>query len=119
MSFPTPLLDARLDKQKEQNEQVRQQLLPTVLEWLSDNAARYGIQTGYVFGSLTQPNRFTQRSDIDLAIETYKVGDVCALMGGLSMHVLRDVDVVPLDQCHFAEKIRKGGVPWTANKLLG
>ena len=117
MAFPTPLLDARLAKQKVQNEQARQQLLPYVLEWLEENAATYEIYNGYIFGSLTQPNRFTQHSDVDIAIETYKSGDVCGLMSALSMHIDRDVDAIPLDQVHFAEKIRNTGVPWTANKL--
>ncbi len=116
MAFPTPLLDARLAKQKVANEQARQQLLQETLHWLSDHASKYGIQNGYVFGSVTQGNRFHQNSDIDLAVETHKTGDICGLMGALSMHLNRDVDLIPLDQCHFAEKIRQVGLPWKANK---
>lgn len=117
MAFPTPLLDVRLAKQKAQNEHARQKLLPVTVKWLRDNAVRYGIASGYVFGSLTCANRFTNHSDIDVAIETYKTGDVCGLMSALSMHLNRDIDLIPLDQVHFAEKIRKSGVSWTANKL--
>jgi len=115
MAFSTHLLDARLAREKQQNEQTRQQLLQETLDWLTANAQHYGVSSGYLFGSVTVPNRFSRRSDIDLAVETYKEGNICALMSG--MPVMRDVDVVPLDQCHFAEKIRKEGIAWTAKEL--
>ena len=107
MAFPTPLLDARYAREREQNERDRRQILAATLRWLSEHAAQCGFQSGYIFGSLTHKNRFTKHSDVDLAVETHKVGDVCDLMRGLSMHLLRDVDVVPLDQIHFAQKIRE------------
>ncbi len=103
------------DWPEKNSKQVRQQLLQRTLDWLTANAQNYGISSGYLFGSVTVPNRFTQRSDVDLAIETYKEGDIFALVS--RMPVVRDVDVVPLDQCHFAEKIRREGIAWTAQEL--
>ena len=85
------------------------------MAWLEENAAHYGVEQGYVFGSVTERGRFSQHSDVDLAVETHKTGDIFALMGALSMHLNRDVDVVPLDQCHFASRIRKVGIEWSAN----
>lgn len=117
MTFPTPLLDARLTREKQQNEVDRLRILQATTDWLTQNAARYGVKTGYIFGSVTTPDRFTARSDVDLAIETFKVGDVCSLLSVLSTHLNRDVDVVPLDQCHFAPKIRRVGIAWTAKEL--
>lgn len=119
MTFPTPLLDARLTQQKADNEQDRQQILQMTMSWLGENAARYGIEGGYIFGSVTLPGRFRDRSDVDLAVETHKTGDICALMGDLSMHINRDVDLIPLDQCHFAEKIRRIGLSWKQNASPG
>ena len=115
MAFPTPLLDARLAREKKQNEADRQLLLASALEWLRAHGANYGITHGYVFGSVTEPGHFTQTSDIDIAVDTWKTGDVCGLMGYLSLHLNRDVDIVPLDQCHFANKIRSLGMPWSVN----
>ena len=117
MVFPTPVLDARLAREKKQNEQDRQRLLQMTVDWLQENAARYGIDRGYVFGSVTERDRFTQHSDIDLAVNTHKTGNICALMGALSTNVNREVDLIPLDQCHFADKIRRIGLPWTANRF--
>lgn len=71
MAFPTPLLDARIAREKKQNEADRQRLLPATVKWLEENAARYGIDRGYVFGSVTECDRFTQYSDTDLAVETH------------------------------------------------
>ena len=115
MAFPTPLLDARLAREKEQNERERQQLLPLALAWLQAHGLDYGISCGYLFGSVTQPGRFTQSSDIDIAVDTWETGNIFGLMGYLSLYLNRDVDVIPLDQCHFADKIRRLGMPWSVN----
>ena len=115
MAFPTPLLDARLAREKEQNERERQQLLPLALAWLQAHGLDYGISRGYLFGSVTQPGRFTQSSDIEIAVDTWETGNIFGLMGYLSLYLNRDVDVIPLDQCHFADKIRRLGMPWSVN----
>ena len=115
MTFPTPLLDARLAREKEQNEAARLQLLDLALQWLRTHGTTYGINHGYIFGSVTKPGHFIQNSDIDLAVDTWETGNICGLMGYLSLHLNRDVDVVPLDQCHFADKIRRLGMPWSVN----
>ena len=115
MAFPTPLLDARLAREKEQNERERQQLLPLALAWLQAHGLDYGISRGYLFGSVTEPGRFTQSSDIDIAVDTWETGNIFGLMGYLSLYLNRDVDVIPLDQCHFADKIRRLGMPWSVN----
>ncbi|NJM85279.1 MAG: nucleotidyltransferase domain-containing protein, partial [Leptolyngbyaceae cyanobacterium RM2_2_21] len=75
--------------------------------WLQQNAARFGIDEGYLFGSVTQPGRFTQHSDVDVAIESIAAGQPFGLLSYLSTHLDREVDVVPLDQCHFADKIAR------------
>lgn len=117
MAFPTPLLDARLVREKEQNEADRQRLLKSVLAWLRTNGITYGIAQGYIFGSVTEPGHFSRTSDVDIAVETWDRGNICGLMGYLSLHLNRDVDVVPLDQCHFSDKIRRLGMPWSVNDL--
>lgn len=115
--FPTPLLDAKRVRQQQQAEQERQQLLAQALQWLSFHGKRFGIAGGYLFGSVVQPGRFTAGSDIDLAVETLKEGDPFGLVAYLSLALDRDVDLVPLDQCHFAVKIREKGFPWNASRL--
>lgn len=66
---------------------------------------------------MTQPGRFRRDSDVDLAVESLGPGDPFGLMAYLGLAIDREVDLVPLDQCDFAEKIRCTGVAWTANEL--
>lgn len=116
-TFPTPLLDKKLVQIRLQNEAERKHLLQEALSWLQQNAARFGVEQGYLFGSVTQEGNFSQRSDLDLAIESLKEGDPFGLMSYLSLHLNREVDLVPLDRCHFADKIRRTGILWNANRL--
>ena len=116
--FPTPLLDRKLAEQCEQSERDRQYLRQAALTWLQQNAARFGIEQGYLFGSIVQAGRFSPDSDLDLAVDSLGHGDPFGLGSYLSLHVNREVDVVPLDQCHFAAKIRQMGILWTTSKLL-
>jgi predicted nucleotidyltransferase len=83
---------------------------------LQEHASQFGIERGYLLGSVTQVGRFSPQSDLDLAVESLQQGDPFGLAGYLSLHLNREVDVVPLDQCHFADKIRQQGITWSANR---
>jgi predicted nucleotidyltransferase len=68
-----------------------------------------------VFGSLTRPGRFNDRSDVDLALETEPPGfSALRLMGELSERLERPVDVILLSNCRFRDKILREGEVWTA-----
>jgi hypothetical protein len=112
VAFSTDLLDAYLAQQRADNEAARQQLLKQALQWLTAHAAAYGIRQGYLFGSVTAAGRFQATSDIDLAIPTLSDGNPFGLIGALSLALNREVDLVALDQCHFADKIRQAGIAW-------
>ena len=68
-----------------------------------------------LFGSLTKPGVFNDRSDVDLALEKEPAGvDAGWLMAELMERLGRPVDVVLLDQCRFRQKILREGEVWTA-----
>ena len=69
----------------------------------------------YIFGSLTKPGVFNDRSDVDLALEaeTPEV-DSLHLTAELMERLNRRVDVVLLDRCRFRDKIRREGELWIA-----
>ena len=68
----------------------------------------------YVFGSLTAPGRFNDRSDIDIAFEDeLPTLNSWQLTAELMERLKRPVDVVILRNCRFAEKIRREGERWT------
>jgi predicted nucleotidyltransferase len=68
-----------------------------------------------VFGSLTRPGVFNDRSDVDLALEQEPPGLSVGLLAAELMDRLdRPVDVVLLGRCRLREKIRREGETWIA-----
>jgi len=110
--FNTRLLDEVLVERHESREQDRQQVLQQVLQWLHQSGSQYGINSAYVFGSVTQPGRFHDTSDVDLGVEGINAVKQIEAIADLSMALLRDVDIVDLRHCHFAHRIRERGLLW-------
>lgn len=116
--FDTSLLDQALAEQQKQREQERLANLEQVLAWLDQHAAAYGIHQAYVFGSLLRLNGFGRHSDVDVAVEAVDTNLFFQAMAALSEAVGRDVDLVELSKCPFAERIRQTGQPWTPPNSL-
>jgi len=67
-----------------------------------------------LFGSLTRPGRFTEYSDVDLALETEPPGlSIYQLASLLSEWLGRRVDVLLLSECRFRNKLIAQGELWT------
>ncbi|MEM1310356.1 MAG: nucleotidyltransferase domain-containing protein [Cyanobacteria bacterium P01_H01_bin.153] len=109
-------MDRELAQQRQQWECDRQALVPVAQTWLKQHAHQFGLEQGYLFGSVTQANKFSAHSDVDIAVETFKQGDPVGLVGYLLLHIDREVDIVLLDQCHFAGKIRRTGIEWNTKR---
>ncbi len=112
MAFDTSILDAALTQRRAQNEQERQALLARVLHLLDELGPGYGIHRAYVFGSLTRPGRFRPDSDVDIAVEQIDPTRFFEAMSELWNSLGREVDLVELDKCHFAQRIREVGILW-------
>jgi predicted nucleotidyltransferase len=68
-----------------------------------------------VFGSLTKPGVFNDRSDVDIALETEPAAiSLWRLTSELMERLNRPVDVVLLDRSRFREKILREGEVWIA-----
>lgn len=68
-----------------------------------------------LFGSLTRPGVFNDRSDVDLALESEPSHmSVYRLISELMERLGRPVDVLMLDQCRFGQRIRREGEVWIA-----
>lgn len=113
-AFSTARLDQILGNQLLQIEQERQSLLKKTLTWLDNSGSQYGIQKAYIFGSITQHGRFNQQSDIDIAVDNINSDDFFAVISFISETTGRDVDVIEISKCHFAEQIRRTGILWIA-----
>jgi predicted nucleotidyltransferase len=67
-----------------------------------------------VFGSLTQAGRFTDASDVDLALAAEPPGSsIYQLVAQLSERLGRRVDVILLSESRIREKILREGETWT------
>jgi uncharacterized protein len=113
-SFNTNKLDQILANRHLEAEKERQYLLNKTLNWLDTFGSQYGIQKAYIFGSLTQPQKFTHQSDIDIAVEQINPDDFFLVISLISEAMARDVDVIEINKCHFADRIRQTGILWTA-----
>jgi hypothetical protein len=113
MTFQTTYLDRILAKQRFQLEEERQNLLEKTIDWLDHYGSQYGIKQAYIFGSLTRKNQFSKESDIDVAVEITNTDNFFSLIGFISEATGRDVDLILLTNCHFANRIRERGIQWT------
>lgn len=98
----------RLRRRIEVYEETRRRLRESLSELVPG-------QKVILFGSLTKPGIFNDRSDIDLALESEPPQmDAWRLTAELMERLGRPVDVVLLDSCRFAQRIRREGEQWTA-----
>lgn len=68
----------------------------------------------WVFGSLTTPGRFNDRSDVDLTLaEESQSISLGRLASELTERLGRPVDVVLLDRCRLRDRILREGEQWT------
>ncbi len=112
MAFDTSVLDQALARRQASNERDRQALLDKVFHLLEGLGSTYGIDRAYVFGSLIRPGRFNNQSDIDIAVEEIDPSRFFEAISEFSRHLERTVDLLELNKCHFAQRIREKGVLW-------
>lgn len=115
MSFNTFVLDKAIADKQARYEEERQATLAQLLPILESIAGEYGIQQAYIFGSLVQPGRFRPDSDVDIAVEQDLAANYFTVLGKLVAALGREVDLIELSRCHFADKIRQEGLLWTSS----
>ncbi|WP_107670373.1 nucleotidyltransferase family protein [Cyanothece sp. BG0011] len=110
--FSSKKLDKIISDRRLKQEKERQFILKKTQEWLDRYGSDYGIEKAYIFGSVTYPNKFHQNSDVDLAVETINPEKHFLAISLLSTYLEREVDIIKLNQCHFAHRIREKGILW-------
>jgi predicted nucleotidyltransferase len=113
MPYDTSVLDRALEERRAEWERRRLATLERVIAVLEAVAPEYGVEEAYVFGSLTKPGRYHAMSDIDIAVHWTGRGSFFDLAGEVSRRLGQDIDILPLDQIPFADKIRREGIRWT------
>jgi hypothetical protein len=62
------LLDHVIKERRDRQERDRQLTLQKVHQWLNDHAVEYGIHRAFIFGSLTRPRHFHDRSECPMIL---------------------------------------------------
>ena len=112
--FDTGVLDRALARKREERERVRRAVQARALHLLDESPVHVG--EAILFGSVVRPGQFDAESDVDVAIPAVAPRTYFALMGHLEDGLGRDVDLVTIDSCHFADAIRRTGLRWTATR---
>lgn len=110
--YATPLLDAAIEREKKEREELRKLLLGKVFDVLALMNKAFPFQEAYIFGSISKPFNFTERSDVDIAFVGLDDKHFFQAMSFLSGELGVSVDIVQLENHRLAEKIRKEGIKW-------
>ena len=110
-TFPDLWQKSILKKQADQ-EKMRITVLQQVQDTLRTLEKKYQWDEAYLFGSIVLEGRYRQKSDIDIALLGLKKYDYFKFIGEISYLLNRRVDVVLLEECHFAQFIKEKGIKW-------
>ena len=109
--FNTDVLDRALARKRREREALRVEVQARALKLLEESPVP--LDEAILFGSVVRPGRFSVHSDVDVAVPDLEPRDFFALMGHLEEGLEREIDLVPIDTCHFADSIRRTGLRWT------
>ena len=96
----------------EARERLRQVVMNDVFQALEKLSEEVSFQDVYLFGSLSKPYRFWESSDVDIAFKALDKDRLCFTISFLSRQLGRDVNVLPIEEIHFREKILREGIRW-------
>jgi predicted nucleotidyltransferase len=105
------LLKRRKERRMQRREELRMAARQRLKEALHQLAPGENV---LLFGSVTRPYAFHQRSDVDIAfIEEPRSISRYALQARLEEMVRHPIDLVVLPECRFGRKIEREGEAWT------
>ena len=108
--FNTDILDRAIARKRQEREALRVAVQARALQLLDESPVE--LDEAILFGSVVRPGRFSAHSDVDVAVPDLEARPYFALMGHLEEGLERDIDLVLIDTCHFADTIRRTGLRW-------
>jgi predicted nucleotidyltransferase len=109
---PDFLLDEVIEKNRKRQEELRLWVIEKILSAIDKLSEEIAFKEAYLFGSVTKPFRFSERSDIDIGFIGLDSRGFFKAMSYISNEAGRDVDIVQLENHRLAAKITKGGIRW-------
>ena len=110
-TLPHIWYNARL-KEQARLEEKRKEMVKRIDDVLTVLYKKYNLDEVYLFGSVSQEGKFRQKSDIDIAVKGLNKFDYYKFVGEISELINSRVDVVLMEECHFADFIREKGRKW-------
>ena len=105
-------------KKQEDREKSRLAMTQLIDEALNKLDKKYHLDEVYLFGSVAWSGRFCRNSDVDIAIKGLNKFDYYEFIADISELLDKRVDVVSLEECHFADSIKEKGVKWSRKSKL-
>lgn len=97
------------EEKRLRREKLRKDLLLEIQKKLKDYLRQKGIKEAYLFGSIIREGWFYKWSDVDIAVPVVE-GDYFSMLSEIERLLDRDVHLVQLRECHFANRIKKEGM---------
>ena len=114
--FDISIWKRALIKNRHARERLRLHTMDKVFNAIEQLSHSYQWDDLYAFGSATESERFGEVSDIDIGVEGLDKLLYYRFVADLSGLIEREVDVVRLEDCHFADAIRTRGIRWKKEK---
>jgi hypothetical protein len=112
MSYATTILDEVIEKKRRDQEELRLHMMGKIQTALDRLSREIAFEEEYLFGSITKPFRFSERSDIDIGFIGLDDRYFFRVMYCISEEIGRDVDIVQLEDHRLADKIKRQGTRW-------
>ncbi len=106
------ILDKVIEEKKREAEYTRKKLICRVFKALECASVRFGFKKAYIFGSISKKDRYTEYSDIDIAIENIYPPVFFKLKAFLENMICVEIDLADLGNIHFKDKVIKEGIAW-------
>jgi uncharacterized protein len=110
MAVPENLFEKILLQKQQERELDRTELLSNTIDVLKSVAPQFSLTAAYVTGSLVIPGRFHSHSDIDVAVTGLTDTNYFSFMAQIQELLPRQVEVIELEKCRFADKIIETGI---------
>lgn len=114
--FDTTIWKRTSVERRKRREKKRLQTIEEVDRAIRQLCRTYEWEELYLFGSVSKPERFGEYSDIDIGIKGLDKFLHFRFISDLSGLLDRPVDVVRLEDCSFADPIKKRGIQWKKKK---
>jgi len=112
VAYVTALLDEAIEKKRKRREDQRLDVIEQTLAAIDKLSQETSFAEAYLFGSVTKPFRFSERSDIDIGFIGLDNRHFFRAMSYFSEATGHDVDIVQLEGHRLADKIKRGGIRW-------